>query len=82
MLNNQGFIDSVGIELYMKLLEEAITGESIEKEKSTQVDEIYAARHVDPNYVEQDSARIEIHKRISDLNKISDVEDLKNRVDR
>lgn len=72
-----GFIDSVGIELYMKLLEEAITGESIEKEKSTQVDEIYAARHVDPNYVEQDSARIEIHKRISDLNKISDVEDLK-----
>lgn len=73
-----GFIDSVGIELYMKLLEEAITGKSLEKEKSTQVDEIYAARHVDPEYVEQDSARIEIHKRISTLNRIADVEDLKD----
>jgi transcription-repair coupling factor (superfamily II helicase) len=72
-----GFIDSVGIELYMKLLEEAVTGESIEKPKSTQIDEIYAPRHVDPEYVSQDSARIEIHKRISELNSISDVENLK-----
>ena len=72
-----GFIDSVGIELYMKLLEEAITGESLDKPKSTQIDEVYAARHIDPNYVNQDSARIEIHKRISDLNRLSDVSDLK-----
>jgi transcription-repair coupling factor (superfamily II helicase) len=72
-----GFIDSVGIELYMKLLEEAVTGESIEKPKSTQIEEVYAPRHVDPEYVSQDSARIEIHKRISELNSISDVEDLK-----
>ena len=72
-----GFIDSVGIELYMKLLEEAVTGESIEKPKSTQIDEVYAPRHVDPEYISQDSARIEIHKRISELNSISDVEDLK-----
>ncbi|BCR35134.1 transcription-repair coupling factor [Mariniplasma anaerobium] len=72
-----GFIDSVGIELYMKLLEEAITGESIEKEKSTQIDQIYAQRHVDPQYVAQDSARIEIHKRISELNNMPDIEDLK-----
>lgn len=72
-----GFIDSVGIELYMKLLEEAITGESLEKPKSTQIDEVYAARHVDPDYIGQDSARIEIHKRISELNRLNDVQDLK-----
>jgi len=72
-----GFIDSVGIELYMKLLEEAITGESLDKPKSTQIDEVYAARHVDPDYIAQDSARIEIHKRISELNRLEDVQDLK-----
>ncbi len=72
-----GFIDSVGIELYMKLLEEAITGESLDKPKSTQIDEVYAARHVDPSYISQDSARIEIHKRISELNRLEDVNDLK-----
>ncbi len=72
-----GFIDSVGLELYMKLLEEAITGVSMEKPKETAIDEIYAPRHVDPEYVSQDSVRIEIHKRISELNRIQDVEDLK-----
>ena len=72
-----GFIDSVGIELYMKLLEEAITGTSLDKPKETQIEEVYAPRHVDPEYVSLDSARIEIHKRISELNRIKDIEDLK-----
>ncbi len=73
-----GFINSVGISLYMKLLEEAVTGESIEKEKPTTVEQVFAARHVDPEYINLESARIEIHKRIADLNLISDVEDLKD----
>ncbi|TNF08995.1 MAG: transcription-repair coupling factor [Bacillota bacterium] len=73
-----GFIDSVGIELYMKLLEEAITGISIEKPKETTIDEVYAARHVDPSYVSEDAIRIEIHKRIAELNRLSDINDLKN----
>ncbi len=72
-----GFIDSVGLELYMKLLEEAITGVSLDRPKETTIDEIYAPRHVDPEYVSQDSVRIEIHKRISELNRIKDVEDFK-----
>ena len=72
-----GFIDSVGIELYMKLLEEAITGISLDRPKETQIDEVYAPRHVDPNYVSADSVRIEIHKRIAELNRIKDIEDLK-----
>ena len=72
-----GFIDSVGIELYMKLLEEAVTGVSLEKPKDTTIDEVFAPRHVDPSYVSQDSVRIEIHKRIAELNRIKDIEDLK-----
>jgi transcription-repair coupling factor (superfamily II helicase) len=72
-----GFIDSVGIELYMKLLEEAVTGVSLDKPKDTAIDEVFAPRHVDPSYVSQDSVRIEIHKRIAELNRIKDIEDLK-----
>jgi transcription-repair coupling factor (superfamily II helicase) len=72
-----GFIDSVGIELYMKLLEEVITGETIEKPKETAIDEIYAARHVDPNYANHDTLRIEIHRRIASINRLQDVNDLK-----
>lgn len=73
-----GFVDSVGVELYMKLLEEAITGEKMDDKRPTQVDEIFAPRHVDASYVSEDAARIEIHKRISELNHLSDVSDLKD----
>ncbi|TVP86210.1 MAG: transcription-repair coupling factor [Acholeplasmataceae bacterium] len=72
-----GFIDSVGLELYMKLLEEAVTGETLERPKETAVDEVYAPRHVDPEYVSHDAVRIEIHKRITGINRLSDIEDLK-----
>lgn len=72
-----GFIDSVGIELYMKLLEEAITGVSLEKPKETKIDEVFADRHIDPEYISEDSIRIEIHKRISEINRMSDIEELK-----
>lgn len=72
-----GFIDAVGIELYMKLLEEAMTGETFERD-TTQADDVYADRHINENYIESDAVRIEVHKRISSLNKLSDVEDLKD----
>lgn len=73
-----GFIDSVGVELYMKLLEEAVTGVTMDEQRPTQIDEVFAPRHVDQNYVSEDAARIEIHKRISELNHILDVNDLKD----
>ena len=72
-----GFIDSVGIELYMKLLEEAVTGISLDRPKEEKIDDVFAPRHVDPDYVSVDSVRIEIHKRIASLNRLSDIEDLK-----
>jgi len=62
----------------MKLLEEAVTGQTLDQHRPTQVDEIFAPRHVDQNYVSEDAARIEIHKRISELNHMEDVIDLKD----
>ncbi|MFA5560163.1 MAG: transcription-repair coupling factor [Acholeplasmataceae bacterium] len=73
-----GFIDSVGIELYTKLLEEAMTGvNAFDHPQDTQIDTVFAARHVDPKYVNNDQVRIEIHKQISSLNTLADLEDLK-----
>ncbi len=70
-----GFIDSVGMELYLKLLEETITG----KETSPRVEgEIFTDQHIDPEYVNDETVRIEIHKEISKLNHLKDVEYLKD----
>jgi len=72
-----GFIDSVGYELYTKLVEEAISGKEVFKEIDPKDNEVYAPRHIDPEYIPFDEVRIEIHKRISDLNSLFDVEILK-----
>ena len=72
-----GFIDSVGYELYTKLVEEAISGKEVFKEIDPKDNEVYAPRHIDPEYIPFDEVRIEIHKRISELNSLSDVELLK-----
>src|SRR5690554_41359 len=71
-----GFIDSVGIELYTKLLEEVLYDKEVPKAKE-ELQDVYAKRHIDPNYIENDSVRIEIHKKVSSLNTMQDVYDLK-----
>lgn len=71
-----GFIDSVGIELYTKLLEDALKGKG--EEPKEELNEVYAKRHIAPSYIEKDSVRIEIHKKIGSLNNIADAKDLAN----
>lgn len=72
-----GFIDSVGYELYMKLVEEAMTGKKAFDAFDPKDNETFAARHVDPNYANYETLRIEIHKRIATLHTLKDVEKLK-----
>ncbi|NWH12410.1 transcription-repair coupling factor [Acholeplasma laidlawii] len=72
-----GFIDSVGMDLYMKLLDEVMTGKAYESPKTDTVDQVFSKRHIPPTYINHDPVRIEIHKRIASLNKMQDLEDLK-----
>ena len=72
-----GFIDSVGMDLYMKLLDEVMTGKDYESPKTDTVDQVFSKRHIPPTYINHDPVRIEIHKRIASLNKMQDLEDLK-----
>jgi len=72
-----GFIDSVGMELYMKLLDEVMLGKEMEKPKVDMVDQVFSKRHIPDTYINHDPVRIEIHKRIASLNRMSDLEALK-----
>ena len=73
-----GFIDSVGIDMYMKILEEQISetkGESkIEKQK--QGVKAHVSRFIDNKYIEDDYVKIEMHKKIKTIESIEEAYDL------
>jgi len=72
-----GFIDTIGYELYTKLIEEAVTGKSSFEDIDPKDNEVLAPRHINPDYIPFDEIRIEIHKRISKLSTLSEVDSLK-----
>ena len=70
-----GFINSIGIDMYMKLLNEAINkAKGIEEKKRINY-KIQVAKHVEKEYVNDDSIIIYIHK---EINKIETKEDRDN----
>lgn len=70
--DQSGFIDSVGIDMYMRMLDEAINKiKGIKKEEKPYYD-IEVSKHVDDDYVSDDTIKILIHKEIS---KISSLEE-------
>ncbi len=78
-----GFIDSVGIELYTKLIEESIKeikGEPIieEDNKPPLID---IDTHIDKSYVNEDSVRIEIHQLINQIKDYETLTNIKNEIE-
>lgn len=73
-----GFIDSIGLELYMKMLNEAI--EDVKgirkKENKKRAWNIEVSKHVSNNYVSDDDIKIYIHKMISQIKSKEDKEKL------
>ncbi len=68
-----GFIDSVGIDLYLKMLEEEVkrlNNEEVE-EQSEEVDEskplLNVTTHIEDKYVSEDDLKIEIHRMIASI---------------
>ena len=72
-----GYIDSVGYEMYSKLVKEVIEGNE-GKNISKNVVEFSTQRYIDPAYIPYDEIRIEIHKRINALENKKDISDLLN----
>ncbi len=68
-----GFIDSVGIDLYLKILKQEISrqkGEKVEDIEDTEENKnplFQVSTHIDDNYVDNDDLKIEIHRKINSI---------------
>lgn len=79
-----GFIDAVGIELYMKMLNNEIKilkGEKIEEEKIKQTPLIEVNNHIDNNYVSEEELKLTIHKMINNIINIDSYNDIKKELE-
>lgn len=80
-----GFIDTIGIELYLKMLNEEIdkiTGKSdydnndVEEQVSLNVE-----THIDDSYVNDDNLKIEIHKIINQIDSLESLNDARRKIE-
>lgn len=74
-----GFIDDIGLDLYMKMLKEAIDEIKNEPEKLEEPKHYFigVSRHISERYVSDDPIRIEIHQSINKIRSREQIEILK-----
>lgn len=73
-----GFIDSVGIDMYMKILEEEINrvkGDEPEETENVGV-KAKVSKFIDKEYIEDDYIKIEMHKKIKSVKSLNGLNDL------
>ena len=75
-----GFIDSVGIDLYLKMLKEEVDklkGINVSSDKEESVKPLIEVEtHISSEYAPDDEIKIEIHKLINDINSKDDIDKL------
>lgn len=74
-----GFIDSVGIDLYLEMLKEEIakqTGDYVEKDVSVSKIKIGVNKYIDSNYVNNDFVKVEMHRKIANIKSKTDINNL------
>ena len=66
-----GFIDSVGIDLYLKILNDEVErlkgNEILEEESKPEVSSLQVSTHIDDKYVDDEDLKIEIHRLINSV---------------
>ncbi len=75
-----GFVDTVGISLYMKMVEEEmkrLRGEFVEDEEQNDT-LISVETHIEDSYVSDESVKIEIHKMINEIDSYEKLEEVKS----
>jgi len=75
-----GFINSVGLEMYLQLLDEVIKGKE-EIKVNVDQSEIYSDRSINDEYIKSDAVKIEIHKKINKINDINSLNKLKRELE-
>ena len=78
-----GFIDTIGIELYLKMLKDAvdkIKGNYVEEEVDENLDNrslIEVDTHIGDDYIKDDDLKIEIHKKINEVNSLDKLNEVR-----
>lgn len=78
-----GFVDSVGISLYLKLIEDEIKkakGEEVEEEEEEN-SLIEVSTHIKDNYVNDEDIKILIHQKINEIDSYQKLIDVKNELE-
>lgn len=79
-----GFIDSVGLEMYLKILEDEIKerkGEFVKEEvikRDASINEVLVSRYIDNNYINNEDVKIEIHKKIDEIKDLASLKKLES----
>ena len=82
-----GFIDTIGIDLYLKMLNDAIRkakGEVVEDEEDNKKKDtplISVSTHIDDNYVSDGELKIAIHKKINEVNSLDSFNNVKDELE-
>ena len=75
-----GFVDTVGISLYMKMIEDEmkrLKGEYVPEDEDKE-SLIRVETHIDDDYVSDESVKIEIHQLINEIDSYQKLEDVKS----
>ena len=79
-----GYIDSVGMELFLEMLNESVKkleGKEIEKKEQNPVPLIDVNTSIDDNYVKEEEIKIEIHKKINNINSYKKLKEVKSELE-
>lgn len=79
-----GFIDSVGIELYLKMLNEEVNllkGIKVDTKNETDMPLLDVETTIDDKYVEETDLKIEIHKKISEIDSYDKLLEIKEELE-
>ena len=80
-----GFIDSVGIDMFMKLLDDEINRQkgitTLDVNESETLPLIEVTTNISDNYVKEDDLKIYIHKLINNINNIDELKNVQNQLE-
>lgn len=73
-----GFMDSVGIDLYLEMLKDEINIQTGEKEEETTKQEVSPIKvrvnkYIDSNYIQNDFVKVEMHRKIAKIQSTEDI---------
>lgn len=79
-----GFIDSIGIDLYLKMLKEEVDklkGIDVLEDDASNKPLIDVDTHISSDYIDDEDLKIEIHKKINDVNSIESINLIKDELE-